>query len=374
MKIEAVEPILAGSWLFVHVHTDTGLTGLGEAGLWGYPEASLAVLERFRDYLVGQDPLKIEHHSQYLYRNNHFRGAAVCGAIGAIDIALWDIMGKHYDAPAYQLMGGACRDRVRVYMHVNGGGSADNLVSSAQAAVDKGYTAVRFTPFPPGFQDLRYDALLDHIVGKVAALREAMGKGVDLCVEMHRRLGPPETVALARELEPFRPFFLEDPILPDSPAVMGEVAKKCRIPIATGERLHTLFEFRELLEAGGAQYVRADVCLAGGLTHSKKIAALAESFHVGVIPHNPLSPVSTAACVQLDACIPNFVLQEYTGENRPPKSDVLKKPLDMVDGHLIVPDAPGIGVELNVDAMKQLPFKPKSSATPLRVDGSVADK
>lgn len=374
MKIEAIEPILAGSWLFVHVHTDTGLVGLGEAGLWGYPEASLAVLKQFEDYLLGQDPLKIEHHFQYLYRNNHFRGSAICGALGAIDIALWDIMGKHYGAPAYQLMGGACRDRVRVYTHVNGGGSVDDLVASAQAAVDKGYTAVRFTPFPSGFQNLRYDDLLDHIVEKTAGVRDALGKGIDLCVEMHRRLSPHETVALARELEPFRPFFLEDPILPDSPAIMGEVAKQCRIPIATGERLHTIYEFRELLEVGGAQYVRVDVCLAGGLTHSKKVAALAESYHVDVIPHNPLSPVSTAACVQLDACIPNFALQEYTGEDKPPKSEVLKTPLALVDGYLIVPDAPGIGVELNVEAVKQMPFKAKMSATPIRVDGSVADK
>ncbi len=374
MKIEAIEPILAGSWLFVHIHTDSGLTGLGEAGLWGYPEASLAVLRQVESHLVGQDPLRIEHHFQYLYRNNHFRGAAVCGALGAIDIALWDIMGKHFDAPAYQLMGGACRDRIRVYTHVKGSGTTDDLVASARSAIDRGYTAVRFTPFPSQFQDLRYDALLDHIVAKVAAAREALGNGIDLCVEMHRRLAPHETVALARELEPFRPFFLEDPILPDSPVSMGEVAKKCRIPIATGERLHTLFEFRELLESGGAQFIRADVCLAGGLTHSKKIAALAESYHVGVIPHNPLSPVSTAACVQLDACIPNFVLQEYTGEDRPPKSDVLVSPLTLKDGYLSVPEGPGIGVELNVEAVRAMPFAPKGSGTPLREDGSVADK
>ena len=373
MKIEAIEPVLAGSWLFVLVHTEEGITGLGEAGLWGYPEASMAVLKSFEPYLVGQDPLRIEHHWQYLYRNNHFRGAAVCGALGAVDIALWDIAGKHFGTPAYQLMGGACRDRVRVYTHV-GGGTVDPLVESALSAVKRGYTAIRFTPFPVDFQNLRYDALLGEIIDRVGAVREAVGEGVDLCVEMHRRLSPPEAVALARELEPLRPFFLEDPILPDSVTVMGEVAGKCRIPIATGERLHTIYEFRELLENGGAQYVRADVCLAGGLTHSKKIAALAESYHVGVIPHNPLSPVSTAACVQLDACIPNFTLQEYTGEDRPPKSEVLKTPLVLEDGYLKVPDAPGIGVELNEDAMRQMPFSEKGSPTPLREDGSVADR
>ena len=322
MKIEALEPVLAGSWLFLLIHTEEGISGLGEVGLWGYPEASLAVLKSFEDYLVGQDPLRIEHHWQYLYRNNHFRGAAVCGALGAVDVALWDIAGKHFSAPVYQLMGGACRNRIRVYTHV-GGATVDLLVDSALSAVKQGFTAIRFTPFPVDFQNLRYDLLLEEIVSRVGALREAVGSGVDLCVEMHRRLSPPEAVALARELEPMRPFFLEDPILPDSVTVMGEVAKKCRIPIATGERLHTIFEFKELLENNGAQYIRADVCLAGGLTHCKKIAALAESYHVGMIPHNPLSPVSTAACVQLDACIPNFTLQEYTGEDSPPKSLVL---------------------------------------------------
>jgi galactonate dehydratase len=373
MKITKIEPILGGPWLFVHVHTDEGHVGLGEAGLWGYPEASLAVLNQWEDYLVGQDPLRIEHHFQYMYRNSHFRGSAICGALGAIDIALWDIAGKHFGVPAYQLMGGACRDRIRVYIHV-GGSSVDDLAANAKAAVGQGYTAVRFNAFPNDFTDLRYDALLDALVSRVAGVREAVGTGTDLCVEIHRRMTPPEAVALAREIEPYRPFFLEDPILPDSPQTMGQLAGKCRIPIATGERLHTIFEFRELLVAGGADYIRADVCLAGGLTHCKKIAALAESFHVGVIPHNPLSPVSTAACVQLDACIPNFILQEYTGEDRPPKSEVLKTPLELEDGYLKVPVAPGIGVELNVEAVKAMPFKPKASATPLRQDGSVADK
>ncbi len=373
MKIESIETLPADHWLFVLVRTDSGITGLGEAGLWGYPEASQAVLKSFEKYLIGQDPLRIEHHWQVLYRNSHFRGAAIMGALGAIDIALWDIAGKHYGAPAYQLMGGACRDRARVYTHV-GGATADALAQNALAAVKQGYTAVRFAPFPADFQNLRYDELIKTIVDRTAAVRDAVGNGVDVCVEIHRRMSPPEAVALSRELEPFRPFFLEDPILPDSVTAMGEVARKCRIPIATGERLHTIFEFRELLECGGAQYIRPDVCLAGGLTHCKKISAIAESYHVGVIPHNPLSPVSTAACVQLDACIPNFALQEYTGEDKPPKSKILKTPLTLEDGHLIVPDAPGIGVELNEEEVRKMPFAARFSPTPLRVDGSVADQ
>ena len=373
MKIEQVESILVGRWLLLKIHTEEGISGLGEAGLWGYPEASERVLEAFKSYLVGKDPLQIEHHWQYLYRNCHFRGAAVGGALSAIDIALWDIAGKYYNAPSYQLLGGKCREKVRVYMHI-GGNTADELAESAQSAVKEGFTAVRFTPFVSGFQRTRYADLLEEAVKRVDAVREAVGQGVDLCVEIHRRLSPTEAISLGREIEPFRPFFYEDPILPDSVEAMADVANKINIPIATGERLHTLFEFRELLEKRAVQFIRPDVCLAGGLTHCKKIAAVAEAYHIGVIPHNPLSPVSTAACVQLDACIPNFVLQEYTGEDRPPKSDLLKEPLKLEQGYLIIPDRPGIGVEFNEEALAKHPFALREISTPLREDGSVADQ
>ena len=180
-----------------------------------------------------------------------------------------------------------------------------------------GFTAVRFTPFPRGYTGMRYADLIEAILQRVAAVRETVGNGVDLCVEIHRRMDPHHAAGLAQELARFRPYFLEDPILPDSIQAMCALQREIPVPIATGERLHTIWEFNELLAGGGCRFIRPDVCLCGGLTHSKKIAALAEAYHVGVIPHNPLSPVSTAACVQLDACIPNFALQEYTGEDRP---------------------------------------------------------
>jgi galactonate dehydratase len=233
---------------------------------------------------------------------------------------------------------------------------------------------VRFTPFPREYWNLTYQALLDAIVQRCAAVYESVGKDADLCIEIHRRLSPAEAVALAQELAKFRPLFVEDPILPDSVQSMAAVALQCPVPVATGERLHTLFEFRELLVSGGAAYIRPDVCLAGGLTHCKKIAAVAESFHVGVIPHNPLSPVSTAACVQLDACIPNFTLQEYTGEDRPPKSEIVRQPLRLEQGYLVVPDTPGIGVELNHAALERYPARLRPLDTPIRADGSVADQ
>jgi galactonate dehydratase len=209
----------------------------------------------------------------------------------------------------------------------------------------------------------------------VAAYRDAVGDDVDLCIEIHRRLTPSEAVVLARGIEPYHPFFYEDPILPDSFDEMAHVAQQIHIPIATGERLHTIWEFEALLSRGAVQFVRPDVCMAGGLTHAKKIAALAEAHHVGVVPHNPLSPVSTAACLQLAACIPNFALQEYPkGEHEPPKSEIIKTPIEQEDGFLIIPDAPGIGIELADDAAQRHPYRKREIATRLHVDGSVIDQ
>ena len=186
---------------------------------------------------------------------------------------------------------------------------------------------------------------------------------------------PSEAVVLARGIEQFHPFFYEDPTLPDNLDAMAQIADKIHIPIATGERIHTIYEFEMLLQRGAVQYIRPDVCMCGGLTHAKKIAALAEAHYVQVVPHNPLSPVSTAACVQLAACIPNFALQEYpAGENEPPKSEIVKSALTLENGFLIVPDVPGIGIELAEDAQERYPYKPRSVSMRLHVDGSVIDQ
>ena len=301
------------------------------------------------------------------------------GALSAIDIALWDIVGKHFGVPCYQLLGGKTRDKARVYYHVFGS-TKEELIQGCVEAKRQGFTAVgHLTPFldepraTPYFKT-HVDKMEDAIE-TVGRYRDAVGVEVDLCIEIHRRLTPSEAIVLARGIEPFYPFFYEDPILPDSFDAMALVAQNIHIPIATGERLHTIYEFEALLSRGAVQYVRPDVCLAGGLTGSKKIAALAEAHHVGVVPHNPLSPVSTAACLQLAACIPNFALQEYpTGELEPPKSEIIHTPLRVEDGFLIIPDAPGIGIELAPDAQERHPYKPREMQTRLHVDGSVVDQ
>lgn len=379
MEITEIETIAAGEWLFVRVHTDEGITGLGESGTWGYLEASAAVIETFERYLVGEDPLKIEHHWNYLYRNAHFRGAAIMGALSGIDIALWDIAGKHFDVPAYQLLGGPTRKKARAYARIIGR-TGDQLVERSLMAVDEGFTAVgHLNPF---LDEPREESFSETYSGRLAAgvdrvqrVREAVGDDVDLCIEIHRRLDPAEAVTFGREIEPYRPMFYEDPIRPDSFDAMAEIGDKLGVPIATGERLHTVHEFETLLSRDAVQFVRPDVCMAGGLTGVKKIASLAEAYYANVVPHNPLSPVSTAACLQLAACIPNFAIQEYPyrPDKGEPAVDLVDNPAQFDDGYLYVPDRPGIGVELDDDTVAECPYEPREVVTRLHEDGSVVD-
>jgi galactonate dehydratase len=379
MKITKVEALPIDRYLFCHIHTDEGITGLGESGTWGHLEASAAAIEKFGRYLVGQDPRFIEHHWNVMYRTAHFRGAAIMGALSAVDIALWDIKGKQLGVPVYDLLGGKTRDKARVYYHVMGN-TRETLVQGCIDAKRDGFTAVgHLTPFLDEDRNVPFfkthaDKMTDAI-DAVRMYREAVGNDVDLCIEIHRRLTPAEAVVLGRAIEPYHPMFYEDPILPDNFDAMAEVAKQIGIPIATGERLHTIYEFQMLLARNAVQYVRPDVCLAGGITGTKKITALAEAAHVGVVPHNPLSPVSTAACLQVAACIPNFAIQEYPrGEDRPPKSEIVKTTIRCEDGFLIIPDAPGIGIELAEGAAEKYPPKPRPIGARLHVDGSVIDQ
>ena len=380
MKITAVEAVPVDRYLFTRVHTDSGIVGFGESGAWGFLEASAAAMEKFGRYLVGKDPLQIEHHWQNMYRTSHFRGAAIMGALSALDIALWDIAGKHFGVPAYQLLGGKTRNKARVYYHVYGDTRA-KLVQGVREAREAGFTAVgHLTPFLDESKGVPFfkthsDKMGDAIEA-VAAYREAAGTGVDLCIEIHRQLTPTESITLAKGIEQFHPLFYEDPILPDNFDAMGLVAQNVSIPIATGERLHSIHEFAMLLARGAVQYIRPDVCLAGGLTHSKKIAAIAESHYVGVVPHNPLSPISTAACLQLAASIPNFTIQEYPiGELEPPKSEIVTEPLKQEGGFLMIPDGPGIGVGLADDAETRFPPVAYGEiGARLGVDGSVVDQ
>jgi galactonate dehydratase len=302
------------------------------------------------------------------------------GALSALDIALWDIAGKHFRVPVYQLLGGKVRDRARVYYHVFGS-TREELVGGVNKAKEMGFTAVgHLTPFLDEERSVPYFKThaqkITDAIDAVRQYREAVGNDVDLCIEIHRRLTPAEAVQLGVGIEPYHPFFYEDPVLPDNFDEMAYVADKIHVPIATGERYTSLWEFEMALARNAVQYVRPDVCMVGGISGAKKVAALAEARHVGVVPHNPLSPVSTAACLQIAACVPNFALQEDPpGEDRPPKSDMVRG-IPEHDGHgyLVIPDRPGIGLELAPDARELCPPRPREVITRLHADGSVMDQ
>lgn len=378
MKIKSIESFLVRNHChLVKITTDNEITGIGEAGFWGYPEATEGALKRIKNYLIGKDPLRMDFHWQYVYRNMHHRGGALNAALSAIDIALWDIAGKHFDAPVWQLLGGKCRDKMRSYMHVRGK-DREELVEDAVKTVKEGFTAVRFGPLR-GSEKLGYSELIQSTTGLVRAVREAVGDSIDLCFDVHNRFSPMEAISFCKGVERYAPLFIEDPIKQDSAERMAYVAASTSVPIATGERLHNLYEFREFLQWNACKLIRPDLCLCGGITQSKKIAALAEAYQVGVVPHNPLSPVSTAACIQLDACIPNATVQEYTGEGAALGDTALKRvvksPVRLEKGYLIVPEAPGIGVEIDEEAIHEYmkTYTRRKIDTPLHPDGSVAD-
>ncbi len=379
MRITAVEPLLIDRYLFVQIHTDAGLVGLGESGAWGHLEASEAALRKFGEYLAGQDPFRIEHHLNVMHRWSYFRGAAIMGAISAIDIALWDIKGKALGVPVYELLGGQVRNKVRVYYHVIAPTLEDQLVKCAEAK-RQGFTALgHLNPFFDEPEEQRYfkphAAKIGDAVDAVRQYRAAVGDDVDLCIEIHRRLTAAEAITLGRAIEQYRPFFYEDPVPPDNVDVMAEVARHIGIPIATGERLLGLPEFAVLVDRRAAQYLRPCLGVAGGISGAKKIAALAEGHGLGVVPHNPLSPVSTAACLHVGAAIPNLAIQEWpAGQERSPQSEIVLGLPKAVAGFLPVPTAPGIGVTLAPDAQTKYPPRKRPVRARLNVDGSICDQ
>ncbi len=379
MKVTDLTLVPASKYLFIKVHTDAGITGIGEVGSWGFIDGTIGVLEKFKGYLIGKDPFQIEHHWQYMYRSMYFRGSIIMSAISAIDIALWDIKGKALGVPVYELLGGQTRNKVRSYGAVFQF-TPEDMAKGCLDLKEKGFTAARLMitgdmrQTVTGVEDDIFNSKVEKYLEMVAACREAVGKDFDFCLEVHRSLNPAEAIAFGRGVEQYRPLFLEDPIAPDSVDVMAEVARKVPVPIATGERAINIQEMEQIMVRKAARYVRPDVCALGGITPGKKVAAMAEANYVGIVPHNPLGPVSTAACLQLDASIPNFTIQEFPsfylsgGE-----AAMLKEPLEIENGYIKVPDRPGIGIELIDDITEKFPPKQRGINAQISYDGSVRD-
>lgn len=379
MKITDVKLITASKYLFVKVETDAGIYGIGEVGVWGFLDGVKGTLLKFRQYLIGKDPSRIEDHWNYMYRSMYFRGSVIMSAISAIDIALWDIKGKALGVPVYELLGGPTRDKVRCFEAVFEF-TPEKMAAACRKLKDEGFTAARLMitgdmrQANADYQDSIFSSKVAKYVAMVKTCREAVGDDFDFVLECHRSLTVPEAISFAKQVEQYHPLFLEDPIAPDSPASMAEVAAKTSIPVATGERFINLQEFEDIFQKHAARYVRPDVCAVGGISTAKKVAAVAEANYVGIVPHNPLGPVSTAACLQLAAAIPNFTIQEFPSFYRKGKeSEMMKEPFKVDRGYLFIPDAPGIGIDLADDISERFPEAQREIRAQRAYDGSIYD-
>ena len=312
MRISGVNTYLVRPrWGFVEIQTDEGIVGWGEAVLEGHASTVAACVEEMSDYLIGADPMKIEDIWTVLYRAGFYRGGGVLmSAIAGIDQALWDIKGKHFQTPVYELMGGSCRDRMRVYSWV-GGDRPTDVGAAAKERMDAGFTAVKMNATEE-LQMIDSYEKIDQVLERVGAIRDACGKYFGIAIDFHGRVHKPMAKILAKKLEEYDPMFLEEPVLCEHMENFKEIAACCNIPIATGERLFTKYDFKRLFEAGGVDIIQPDLSHAGGITEVKKIAAMAEAHDVALAPHCPLGPIALASCLQVDATSYNAVIQEQS--------------------------------------------------------------
>ena len=345
-------------WLFLKIETDAGVTGWGEPIVEGRAETVAALVAEMADHLVGKDPAAIEDHWTVLYRGGFYRGGALhMSALAGIDQALWDIKGKVLNRPVHALLGGPVRDRMRVYGWI-GGDRPDDLVAGAKDAAAKGLTAVKLL----ATEELHYldsHAKVDAAVARVGALRAAMGPDFGIAVDFHGRVHRPMAKILARELDPFRLMFIEEPLLAEHAEGLREIANVTSAPIALGERLCSRWDFKKILADGLVDIIQPDPSHAGGITETRKIAAMAEAYDVAVALHCPLGPIALAACLQLDAVCHNAVIQEQSlGIHYNRTGDLLDYLADpsvfaYADGHVAIPGGPGLGVTINEEAVRR---------------------
>ena len=366
MKITAVTPVPVSSdtpsgvrnYMFVKVETDEGITGWGEAT--SGPMAVATMVEEFGEQLIGKDPGRIEQHWQTLYHHFHVRGGVVqMSAISGIEIALWDIKGKALGAPVYELLGGPMRDRIWCYGRWDGA-TPELAVERALSFTEQGITALKGDPFDHRglFIPIEAERLA---IRKLEAVREAVGDDVELLVEVHGRLAPSDAIRIGNAMEPYRPFVYEEPVPPQNIDALQRVAEAVSIPIATGERLYTKWDYADLLSRQIVAMIQPDIVQGGGILELKKIAAMAEAHYVGFQPHNPYGPLCTIASLHLDACVPNFMIQE--GGIHPWFQDVCFDGFPrQKDGFLPLPQGPGLGIEIDEAWIESHPWRSDASA------------
>ena len=366
--------------VMVIVDTDAGISGVGEAGLQRRPLAVSGAIDSLKRVLIGQDARRIEHLWQTLFRGGFYPADRVIGsAIAAIDMALWDIKGKALDVPVYELLGGRCRDRIECYPHLPDAGvrvvqpdvpdPLDVVLDECLMAVRDGWRFLRFAPLPQGnVMDSR--RAVRELVKTVAAVREAVGPDVELLVDLHTRVDPADAIWFCRAIEPYRPYFIEDPFRSENPEPYRRLRALSGVPLAAGEQFANKWDFRTLIEDELIDFARIDICIAGGLTEARKIAGWAEAHYIDVVPHNPLGPVSTAAGVQLGMATSNFALQELPWLPGAMLPDVFPRQPEFRDGFLYPADLPGLGIVFDRDAAQYYPFALTEPPHLQRQDGS----
>ena len=364
MKVIDIKPFVVDcfrtNWVFVKVYTDEGITGVGEATLEYKEKALLGALEHIKEYLVGKDPRDIEKHWHTIYRDAYWRGGAVLmSALSAVECALWDILGKSLNVPVYTLLGGKYHDKVRIYVNgwFAGAKTPAEFAQKAKIAVQRGVTAMKWDPFGKNYLDIS-NKDLDTAIECVGAVREAVGKDVDLLIEAHGRFNIPTAVKIAKEMEQFKPMFLEEPVPPDNLDALLEVKMRSNIPISAGERLYTRWDYKPLFDKMASDYIQPDISHAGGIMELKKIAAESECRYIPFAPHNPSGPVANAATLQLAACCPNFCILEIMYSDVTWRADVTNEKLDYADGYMTIPDRPGLGIEINEEECEKHPYQP----------------
>jgi galactonate dehydratase len=378
MKISRIETFLVNlghrNIPYVKVHTDEGLYGVGEAYSCGPDKATVEVIHDFEEWLVGRDPRDIEGLWHLMYAGSRFPGGSVVNAaISGIEHALWDIAGKAANLPVYRLLGGKCRDKVRVYQAPRGG-TPEEIADSAVALIEKyGYTAIKMGPLPGNWQTMPWNQALREAERRVGAVRDAVGPDIDIGLDPHARIFEPmRALELCQVVAPFRPFFVEEPLRPENYDALAKLCEHADVPIATGEMLYTRYEFRDLIHLKAVDIIQPDICLTGGLWEMKKIAAMAEANYISVAPHNPCGPLATAVNVHFAASTTNFLILEYHADDESPRRDLVDEPIKLVNGYLELPERPGLGIDLYVDAFERFPFRSWHRPFPLRPDGSLS--
>ncbi|MDQ3249577.1 MAG: galactonate dehydratase, partial [Chloroflexota bacterium] len=350
MKIAKIEQFFPRQRMrLVKISTDNGLVGWGETTLEGKPKSTVAAVDELAEYLVGKDPLRIEHHWQHIYRSAFFRGGNVLmTALAGIDQALWDIAGKHYGVPVYKLLGGAVRDRIRVYAHWGIRDLSDEGKAASKERLtwlqQKGYTA--FKSGPGGkWRAHEPPATIDKFVQCAYLMREWVGPEIELAFDFHGKMTPGLAIEICHEIKGMRPMFVEEPVPQENIDALKLVSDHVPFPIATGERLLSRWEFRQVLEKQAAAYIQPDGSHAGGITELKKIANMAEVYYIHILPHCALGPVALSACMHVDAVVPNFLIQEQIDQGL--GGGILQHDWQVVNGHIELPTTPGLGFEID---------------------------